>query len=164
MEAVAPNAGVRESPRQREGLCDSGLAAMKGRIEAGDLCDMRRPIQDGSDRGQVVRLMQRGEPYPFRQRRKGRRIDADGPIEVHSAMHNTVPDAFHRHSLDQERLPIISISRVAAPWSNAGGGPGASVTTLPPASLIVRRGLTPMPSTCPRNRMRTSASVHTART
>src|SRR5436189_224674 len=48
----------RDHARQRERLRDIRLSAMKRGIEAGDLRNVRSRLQNGADRGQVMRLMQ----------------------------------------------------------------------------------------------------------
>ena len=77
------------------------LAAMKRRIEAGDLWEMRRHIHNGPDRCQVMRLMQGRERYQLRQRCQDRAIQADGCGVLHPAMHDTVPNAGYRSSFEQ---------------------------------------------------------------
>ena len=44
METIAPNAFVVKVTRQREGVSDKWVAAMKGRIEAGDLNGPRKRV------------------------------------------------------------------------------------------------------------------------
>ena len=124
MEAVASDACFGEMPRQRKGLRDVCLAAMKRRVEAGDLWDMRRHVQDGADRRQVVRLMQRRQRYQLRQRRQHVAIQADWRGVMHPAMHDAMSDADHRRSLDQaaRRRQQFARRRVMV---EAVGGPGA---------------------------------------
>ena len=57
MKSVAANALLGEAPRQGERLGESGLGAMEGSIEAGDLRDFRCGLKDRADRSEVVRLM-----------------------------------------------------------------------------------------------------------
>jgi hypothetical protein len=59
VKAVSSNAGFGEATRQSKGLRDAWLAAVKRRIKAGDLRNMRSGVKDCADRGQVVGLMQR---------------------------------------------------------------------------------------------------------
>ena len=88
-------------PRQRKGLSDLRMAAMKRRIEAGDLGDMRRHIHNGPDRRQVMRLMQGGEWYQLRQRCQDRAIQADGCGVLLPAVYDTMSDAGYRSSFEQ---------------------------------------------------------------
>ena len=86
------------------------VAAMKRGIEAGDLWDMRRHIHNGPDRRQVMRLMQGGEWYQFRQRCQDRAIQADGCGVLHPAVHDTVPDAGYRSSFEQSPADLEQFS------------------------------------------------------
>ena len=61
VEAVALDAGFAELARQRKRLRDGRLRAMEGRVEAGDLFDVRRGGSNGVDGDQIVRLMKRRE-------------------------------------------------------------------------------------------------------
>ena len=61
MKSVAPNARIGKPARQGESLGEMRLAAMKGGIEARDLRNLRRDAHDRADRGEVVRLMERGQ-------------------------------------------------------------------------------------------------------
>ncbi len=68
MEAIAPDAGVGEMPGQGKGLRDLRLTEMKRRVEAGDLWNVRRHIQDGPDWRQrcLCGLVQGCKWYQFR--------------------------------------------------------------------------------------------------
>ncbi|MNZ43896.1 hypothetical protein D3C78_615100 [compost metagenome] len=70
VEAVAPHAALGDGRRQGEHLREFGLPAMEGGVEAGHLGQLRRPLGDGADRRQVVRLVQRGE-----------RVEAGEPLQ-----------------------------------------------------------------------------------
>ena len=82
MEAISPNAGLGELTRQSKGLRDVWLAAVKRRIEAGDLWNMRSRVKDCADWGQVMGLMQWRQGFEFRQRVQRVTIQADGGVEV----------------------------------------------------------------------------------
>ncbi len=92
MKPVPPNALVCEPARQSECLSKIRLAAMKGRVEAGDLRNLRRNVQDRANGGEIVRLMKR------RQRRKPRKVVQDtrchpyGANIAHTTVNNTVTE------------------------------------------------------------------------
>ena len=58
MKPVALHAGVVELRRQRESLGDVRIRAVEGRVEAGDLRELRRTLEQPGHGRQVVRLMQ----------------------------------------------------------------------------------------------------------
>ena len=66
---------------------------MKRSIEAGDLRNLRRALHHCTDRGEVVRLMQRRERDKTIERRKQRLIHSHRLRVLHSAMDDAVPDA-----------------------------------------------------------------------
>ena len=68
------------------------LAAMKRRIKAGDLRNMRSRIEDCADRGQVMGLMQRRQRLQLCQRLQHVTIQANWGVEFHSAMDDAVSD------------------------------------------------------------------------
>ena len=91
VEAVAPHAALGDRRGQRERLRDRGLVAMERGVEAGDLRQLRRALEQRPDRRQVVRLVQRRERHVFLERRdapprrrapaartRGRRARRDG--------------------------------------------------------------------------------------
>ena len=61
VEPVAPDARLVQLGRQRESLRDVGIGPVEGGVEAGDLRQIRHPLQQQGDRRQVVGLMQGGE-------------------------------------------------------------------------------------------------------
>ena len=62
MKAVALDAMLRRSRRAAEPVsATSRLAAVKARIETGDLRHVRQALGDRLDRRQIMGLMQRGE-------------------------------------------------------------------------------------------------------
>ena len=101
MKAVSSNAGLGESTRQSKGLRDVWLAAVKRRIEAGDLRNMRSGVKDRADWGQVMGLMQRRQRLQLCQRLQRVTIQANWGVESHSAMDDPVSDPRDRGARDQ---------------------------------------------------------------
>ena len=77
-KAVADHSTFGNPLRQRERLCDRRLAAVKRGIEAGHLWNLWQPLEQCTDRYQVVRLMQRRKRYVLLQRCDNLRVDAHG--------------------------------------------------------------------------------------
>lgn len=50
MEAVTPHAGVVELDRERESLRDGRIRPVERRVEAGDLRELRRALEEQRDR------------------------------------------------------------------------------------------------------------------
>ena len=108
VEAVAPHAGFVQLRGQREALRDVGIGAVERGIEAGDLRQLRRALEQAPDRREVVRLMQRRERNQLLERRHHVRIDAHRLREVEPAVHDAMSDAdqlvaARRSSLQQIR-------------------------------------------------------------
>ena len=61
MKSVPPDALGGEPARQRERGGDLRLRMVKSRVEAGDLRQCGVEFRDGSDGGEVVGLMERGQ-------------------------------------------------------------------------------------------------------
>src|SRR5664279_3946313 len=59
MKAIATDALIMETARQREHRCDVRLRMVEGRIEAGDLRQRRMQARHRFDRQDGMRLMQR---------------------------------------------------------------------------------------------------------
>ena len=93
VEAIAPYALRREFTRQRVLLSDRRLGSVEGGIKAGDLRHFGRDGGDRTDRGDIVRLVQR------RKRNKRRKVGHDMVIDQHRlgiaepAMDDAVADA-----------------------------------------------------------------------
>ena len=93
MESVASYAAVGDRPRQCECLCDLGLGTVECGVEASDLRQLRRASQQGADRRQVVRLMQRCERNVLLQRRQHRRVDANRFAVLEAAVNDAMSDS-----------------------------------------------------------------------
>ena len=113
MKAIAPDAGLGEITRQRKGLRDVRLAAMKRRIKAGNLRDMRRRIKDCADRRQVMRLMQGRQWHQLSSDARTSRSRRTGAAYF-------IPPCTTRCPMPATGAPaikaaaVVSISRVAA--------------------------------------------------
>ena len=107
---------------------------MKGGVEAGDLWDLRRNVQDCANGSEIVRLMKR------RQRRKPRKVVQDAlrnphwAIVVQTAMNHAVAEASNRCS-PQQRAPkgedlaccgvmVIALAREGAFFDDPAFGVG----------------------------------------
>ena len=112
VKAVSSNAGFGEATRQSKGLRDLWLAAVKRRIKAGDLRNMRSGVKDCADRGQVVGLMQRRQRLQLCQRLQRVAIQANWGVEF-------IPPWTTRCPIPVTGVPekrsaaVVSISRVA---------------------------------------------------
>ena len=93
MKAVAADAVLVEFARQRIGVVDPGMGAVKGGVEAGDLHGLREGGLRGADAGKVVRLVQRRQRIQPLQYRELPRVEHDGFAEVDAAMDDPVADA-----------------------------------------------------------------------
>ena len=65
VKAVALQPPVAEIPRQRYQVGHGAVAPMKGRVETGDLRQPRQAIEDGVNRREVERLVQRRQRRQF---------------------------------------------------------------------------------------------------
>jgi hypothetical protein len=65
---------------------------MKGRVEAGYLQELRLACPDGSDRGQVVGLMQRSERGKGVQPLEDHIVNDDGLAVLGAAVHDAMTD------------------------------------------------------------------------
>jgi len=106
MEAIANDAIVRETPRQSIKLVQSGLCAVKARIEAGHLhragCDLRDSIYSGK----IVRLMKGGEGHEASQCFSDFGVDDDGFGKLAPAMHHTMPDRYRIQVAEAALQPV----------------------------------------------------------
>ena len=98
VKPVAPNAGLSKPTRQGECLSKIRLPAMKSRVEAGYLGNLRRNVQDRANGGEIVRLMKR------RQWREPGKVVQDirchphGAIIEHTPVNDTVTERGNRLS------------------------------------------------------------------
>ena len=92
MKAVAAHAFLVEALWQRVTVGNFGMAAVKCRVEAGDLRKLRLSLQQSADGAEIVRLMER------RKGRKGLKpidngiVDEDRRAVVGAAMHHAMTD------------------------------------------------------------------------
>src|SRR5262249_6548357 len=92
VKAVAADALLVEPLGQRVAVGDLWMAAMEGGVEAGDLGELRLPLQQGSDGAEIVRLME------WRKRRKSLEsldhgcVDQNRRTVIRTAMHHAVSD------------------------------------------------------------------------
>src|SRR5207253_5290255 len=93
VEAVSLHAGVVELFGQRESLGHVGIRSVERRVEAGDLCELRRALQQLGNGRHVVRLMQRRERNEARERLERLRLDPDWTGELESPVDDPVSDA-----------------------------------------------------------------------
>jgi hypothetical protein len=90
VESVTPHAGLMQVFGQCIALRELGIRAVKRRVEAGDLRQLRRPFEKAAHRRQVVRLMQRGEWNQLFECGHHARIDEHRPRVFKTAVHNTM--------------------------------------------------------------------------
>ena len=93
MESIASYAAVGDRPRECKCLCHLGLGTVECGVEASDLRQLRRASQQGADRRQVVRLMQRCERNVLVQRRQHRRVDANRSAVLEPAVNDAVSNS-----------------------------------------------------------------------
>ena len=92
VKPVSPYPLGVEALRNRETVCNGAMAAVKGRVEARDLKQFRTPLQQGADRRQVVRLMQRCERNICLEVRNHRLVNSDRPVVFRAAMDDPMAD------------------------------------------------------------------------
>src|SRR5271170_4104260 len=101
MKPVPANARVGEAARQSERLGEIRLRAVEGRVEAGDLGNLRRALHDRADRREVVRLMQGRERLEFREIIEHRLCNPYRLDIVEAAMDDAVTEGDNRSLLQQ---------------------------------------------------------------
>ena len=92
MEPVAPNALLVELIGYRVAVRDVVMAAMKGRIEAGNLRDLWQARKNRFDRREIMRLVQRCERNQALQSRNDAVVDKNGPVIIGTPMNHAVPN------------------------------------------------------------------------
>src|SRR5262249_7313060 len=90
VKAVAADALLVEPLGQRVAVGDLWMAPMEGGVEAGDLGELRLPLQQGSDRAEIVRLMERRQPWQGLKPLDHSIVDKDRRAVVWTAMHHAV--------------------------------------------------------------------------
>src|SRR5258707_8863046 len=96
MKSVAPHAGSGDGWRQRKGLRHLCLDAMKCRVEAGHLEQVRTKLCDDVDGLEVVGLMQRCERGELSERGNHLGGDQHSFGKPHPTVHDAMAD---RHEL-----------------------------------------------------------------
>ena len=113
MKAVTPYALGMKLMRYRVVIRNRSMRAVKRRVEAGDLRQVREIGENRTDRRQIVRLMQGREvDEPF-QSRHDPVIDQHRPIEFRTAMHDTMSDS--------DRMNAKLVPQPLAGYAHGGG-------------------------------------------
>ena len=92
MKSVTANSLLVQPARYGVVVRDRVVAAVKGRVEAGDLRQSRKFGEQGSDRRQIVGLMQRRKCRQPLKARDHAMIDQYGAIVVGTAMDDAMAD------------------------------------------------------------------------
>ena len=79
-----------EALRDCEAIGNLGVTSVKGRVEAGNLQEVRLPFQDHADRGQVVRLVERRKGYEAFQTLDDCRSNNSRVAEIGTPMHDAM--------------------------------------------------------------------------
>ena len=136
MEAVAAEAGLVKLRRQRESLGDVRVRPVERRVEAGHLRNLGSALEQGGDRREVVKLVQRRQRDELLQRFEDTHVRADRRGKLEAAVDDPVadPDELVVAELLAEELPEVlhrvfvgeSHTRAPRPLSHdaAGGIPG----------------------------------------
>ena len=90
VKSVAAHAFLVEALWQRVAVGNFGMAAMKRRVEAGDLRKLRLSLQQRADRAEIVRLMERRERRESLKPLEHNIVDESRLAEVRAAMHYTM--------------------------------------------------------------------------
>ncbi len=92
VETVPLYTGTANLAGQRHYFGDCRLAAMKARVEAGDLRHAREPLDDRFNRREIVRLVKRSERHQLAQFFENVRRDDRGTGELRSAVDDAMAD------------------------------------------------------------------------
>ena len=134
VEAVSPDAFLIELIRQRVAVGDFGMAAVKAGVEACDLRQLRLPLQQGADRAEIVRLVER------RKRGEGLKpldhgsVDQSWGAVVGAAMHHAVADGDGQRS-DLGAQEFDQPAQGSRHVGHLGGGPGLVDQDFAPGAL-----------------------------
>ncbi len=101
MEPVAPDPFFMEVARQGVIVGERTVAAVKCRVETGDLRQCGEAGKQRANGSEIVRLMQRRQRHVTLQPRQHVVVDANGPVVFRPAMHHPVT---HRHRIDATLL------------------------------------------------------------
>ena len=117
MEAVAAYSFLVQPLRDCEAVGDLRVVPVKGRIEAGNLKELRLSLQNRADRGQVVRLVEGREGNQALQPSDDFRSDGDRFAVVGTAVNDAMAHRSRQPSTDllpQEYNDFFERSRYAA--------------------------------------------------
>ncbi len=101
MEAVSPHAVLVEGPWQGVAIRMRGVATMEGRVETGDLRNIRIDVHGEADRREVVRLVQRRKFLEGRKLVEDVVVDQDRFRIVRTAVDDAVADGAERETLER---------------------------------------------------------------
>ena len=93
MESITHDPCLPQIGWQGKHLCDGRLGAVKRSVETGHLGQLGVDLHGATNRGEIVRLMKRGQRDEILQCCKHLRIHADRLVVDRAAMHHAVPDA-----------------------------------------------------------------------
>ena len=111
VEAVAAHAFVVEMLRDRVVVRQRIVAAVEGGVEAGDLRQVGGARENGADRREIVRLVQRRQRHIAFELGQHLVVDQDRPVVVRAAMHDAMPD--------RDRLELLRRRAARRPPSRA---------------------------------------------
>ena len=120
MKSVAADANLVELFRQGVAVGNVWVTAVKGRVETGDLRELRLSLPERADGTEIVRLVKRGEGLkPL----KYRIVDQDRLAIVRPAMHETMADG-RRQSSDLGAQEFYDLAQGSGYVGHISTGPG----------------------------------------
>ena len=96
MKSVSSHAGGVQLLGQGESLRHLRICAVERGVEAGDLRQLGRALEQPTNGSEIVRLMERRQRDQLFKRRRHAGIDEHWLREVQPAMHDAMPDADER--------------------------------------------------------------------
>ena len=93
-------------------VCDRAVATMERRVETRDLQQLRTGCQQGADRREIVRLMQRRQRNISLEIGDHRTIDHDRPVVLRSAMYDPMAD--------RDQVEVLHLAKPARYHGNRG--------------------------------------------
>jgi hypothetical protein len=109
VKTVAPHAGVVQLHGNGEAARDVGIGGVKRGVEAGDLRQARPALDQGADRRQVVRLMERRKGNQFFERGDNTGVEPHRLRILHPAVDDAVAD---RREFEAAALPAQKIREI----------------------------------------------------
>ena len=150
MKAVAAHALRIEALRDGVVIRDRAVAAMERGVEAGNLRQMRKTRENGADRREIVRLVQRRERDIALKIGEHLVVDQNRTVVIGAAMHDAVTD---RDRIDLSARRAARRPRSAAPPATSATSPrvifAIDQCCCRPAPLARSRGRVPIPSIWP---------------